>query len=48
MLKFISLILFINVLWHGHRGKSPTHIRSDQGDRGKSPASQQHQVIVSD
>ena len=24
MLKFISLILFINVLWHGQRGKTPT------------------------
>jgi hypothetical protein len=24
MLKFISLILFINVLWHGQRGKAPT------------------------
>jgi hypothetical protein len=23
MLKFISLILFINVLWHGQRGKAP-------------------------
>ena len=23
MLKFISLILVINVLWHGQRGKSP-------------------------
>jgi hypothetical protein len=24
LLKFISLILFINVLWHGQRGKAPT------------------------
>ena len=24
MLKFISLILFINVLWHGQCGKPPT------------------------
>ena len=24
MLKFISLILFINVLWHGQHGKAPT------------------------
>ena len=24
MLKFLSLILFINVLWHGQRGKAPT------------------------
>ena len=24
MLNFISLILFINVLWHGQRGKAPT------------------------
>ena len=24
MLKFISLILFIYVLWHGQRGKNPT------------------------
>jgi hypothetical protein len=24
MLKLISLILFINVLWHGQRGKAPT------------------------
>ena len=24
MLKFISLILFINVLWHGQYGKAPT------------------------
>jgi hypothetical protein len=24
MLKFISLIVFINVLWHGQRGKAPT------------------------
>jgi len=24
MLKFISLILFINLLWHGQRGKAPT------------------------
>ena len=24
MLKFISLILFINVLWHGQCGKAPT------------------------
>ena len=24
MLKIISLILFINVLWHGQRGKAPT------------------------
>ena len=23
MLKFISLILFINVLWHGQHGKAP-------------------------
>jgi hypothetical protein len=23
LLKFISLILFINVLWHGQRGKAP-------------------------
>ena len=23
MLKFISLILFINVLWYGQRGKAP-------------------------
>jgi hypothetical protein len=23
LLKFISLILFINVLWHGQRGKDP-------------------------
>jgi hypothetical protein len=47
MLKFISLILFINVLWHGHHGKSPTHSRSEQGDRGKSSTAQQHQVTVS-
>jgi hypothetical protein len=24
MLKFISLIVFINVLWHGQCGKAPT------------------------
>jgi hypothetical protein len=24
LLKFISLILFINVLWHGQHGKAPT------------------------
>ena len=24
MLKFISLILFINILWHGQCGKPPT------------------------
>ena len=24
MLKFISLILFINVLWHGQHGKAAT------------------------
>jgi hypothetical protein len=24
MLKFMSLILFINVLWHGQRWKAPT------------------------
>jgi hypothetical protein len=24
MLKFISLILFINVIWHGQCGKAPT------------------------
>jgi hypothetical protein len=24
LLKFISLILFINVLWHGQRGKAPS------------------------
>jgi hypothetical protein len=24
MLKFMSLILFINVLWHGQHGKAPT------------------------
>ena len=24
MLKLISLILFINVLWHGQHGKAPT------------------------
>jgi hypothetical protein len=24
LLKLISLILFINVLWHGQRGKAPT------------------------
>jgi hypothetical protein len=30
MLKFISLILFINVLWHGQRGKAPTEDLEDE------------------
>jgi len=29
MLKFISLILFINVLWHGQRGKAPTEDKDE-------------------
>ena len=38
MLKFLSLILFINVLWHGQRGKAPTEdIDEDEIFYSKNP-----------
>jgi hypothetical protein len=49
MLKLISLILLINLLWQGDHGKSPRG-RSVQGDHGKSPQccnQVSHQVSVS-